>query len=55
MSLDKCNLITAKHTGLIFSLFEVALAPTAAFWHTAVHTMHVSVSSFVSNLPLLTV
>ena len=31
MSSDKRNLITAKATGLIFSLFDIALAPEVPF------------------------
>ena len=31
MPSDKCNLITAKVTGLIFSLFNVALAQEVPF------------------------
>ena len=47
MPSDKCNLITTKATGLIFSLFDIA--STGAFWHTAVCTMH---SSWTYQYPL---
>ena len=56
MPSDKCNVITAKVTSLIFSLFDI----TSAQWHTTVDTMHsqflmdLPVSSFVSHSSLLT-
>ena len=40
MPSDKRNSMTAKATGLIFSLFGVAFGPRDAFWNTAVRTMH---------------
>ena len=39
MPSDKCNLITAKATGLIFSLFDVASAGHVPFGNTGVATL----------------
>ena len=55
MPSDQRNLITAKATGLIFSLFS----PRGAFWLTTVHAMHSSGTyqcpPFVFHSSLLTV
>ena len=50
MPSDKHNLITAKATGLSFSLFGIALARELSFWHTAVCKMH---SSLIYQCPPL--
>ena len=39
MPSDKRNSVTAKATGLIFSLFNVASAREVPFWHTTVCAM----------------
>ena len=57
MPSDKRNLITAKATGLIFSLFNVFSARQVLLaYHTTYNTffMALPVSSFVSHSSLLT-
>ena len=60
MPSDKRNLITAKATGLIFSLFDVTSAQEVPFGiphyiQCILHGLTVPVSSFVSHSSLLTV
>ena len=58
MPLDKCNSITAKATGLIFSLFDVTFWPDRCLLVYCstynVFFMDLPVSSFVSHSSLLT-
>ena len=54
MPSDKRNSITAKATGLIFLLFDVALAQQVPFGITQYVQCNLPVSSFVSHSSLLT-
>ena len=57
MSSDKHNSITAKATGLIFSLFDVALARQVPLTYCSMYNaffMDLPVSSFVTHSSLLT-
>ena len=54
MPSDKHNLITIKGTGLIFSLFNIALAQEVPLAYCNAFFMDLPVSSFVSHSYLLT-
>ena len=54
MPSDKCNVITAKAMGLIFSLFNIASVPFGIPQYVQCILMDLPVSSFVSHSSLLT-